>query len=92
MNTHVLQGGFDAPPQDGARAFRSIMNALARPGRIFETAGAIPPPMSVACGTVILTPAIQPCSPAHAIVKTFVIGSPSTLVRPLSVQVRPNLC
>jgi len=56
MNTHVLQGGFDASPQDGARAFRSIMNAMARPGRIFDITGALPPtPMSVACGTVILT-------------------------------------
>jgi len=65
MNTHVLQGGFDAPPQDGARAFRSIMNAMARPGRIFDITGALPPtPMSVACGTVILT-LCDPETPVH---------------------------
>ena len=65
MNTHVLQGGFNAPPQDGARAFRSIMNAMARPGRIFDVSGALPPtPMSVACGTVILT-LCDPETPIH---------------------------
>ena len=52
----VLTGGFSAPPQDAARAFRSALEALARPGRVQRLAGAEPPaPLSVAAGTLLLT-------------------------------------
>ena len=56
MDTAALQGGFDAPAQQAALAFRQIMEAMARPGQIREIAGAVPPePLSVAAATVILT-------------------------------------
>jgi alpha-D-ribose 1-methylphosphonate 5-triphosphate synthase subunit PhnH len=56
MTADVLSGGFaDAPPQS-ARAFREILEAMARPGTIRRVAGAMPPaPLSVAAGTVLLT-------------------------------------
>ena len=56
METGTLQGGFDAPSQQSALAFRQIMEAMARPGQIRTVAGAVPPaPLSVAAATVILT-------------------------------------
>jgi alpha-D-ribose 1-methylphosphonate 5-triphosphate synthase subunit PhnH len=52
----MLTGGFAHAPHDAARAFRGVMQALARPGRIEVLTGAVPPaPMSVAAGVVILT-------------------------------------
>ena len=56
METTALQGGFDAPAQQAALAFRQIMEAMARPGQIRKVTGALPPePLSVAAATVILT-------------------------------------
>ena len=56
MQTATLSGGFDAPPQQSALAFRQIMEAMARPGQIRDTSGATPPaPLSEAAATVILT-------------------------------------
>jgi alpha-D-ribose 1-methylphosphonate 5-triphosphate synthase subunit PhnH len=56
MNSNAFTGGFAAPPQDGAFAFRAIMNAIAKPGLIFEIDGAQPPKeLSRAAGCVILT-------------------------------------
>lgn len=52
----VLTGGFADPSRDSARAFRAIMDAMARPGRIHRVGGARPPaPLSVAAGIVLLT-------------------------------------
>lgn len=56
MQAATLEGGFADVPKDGARAFRQIMNAMARPGVIAEVDGAAPPaPLSVADGVVLLT-------------------------------------
>jgi alpha-D-ribose 1-methylphosphonate 5-triphosphate synthase subunit PhnH len=56
MQTTALQGGFDAPPQQSALAFRQIMEAMARPGLIRKITGAVPPaPLSEAAATVVLT-------------------------------------
>ncbi|NBR33670.1 MAG: phosphonate C-P lyase system protein PhnH [Rhodobacteraceae bacterium] len=56
MKIQTLTGGFSDPSTDGARAFRVIMNAVARPGRIGHLTGATPPsPMSIAAGTLLLT-------------------------------------
>lgn len=56
MQTEALTGGFGDAPVDAARAFRGAMNAMARPGRIEELAGAVPPaPLSVAAGVLVLT-------------------------------------
>lgn len=56
MTTDALAGGFaDAPPQS-ARAFREVLEALARPGSIRRVGGARPPaPLSLAAGVVLLT-------------------------------------
>lgn len=52
----ALDGGFAAPPVDSARAFRSVMGAMARPGRIETVTGARPPaPCSPAAGVLLLT-------------------------------------
>ncbi|MCF6431560.1 phosphonate C-P lyase system protein PhnH [Leisingera sp. MMG026] len=49
-------GGFSNPPVVSAQAFRAAMNAMARPGRIEDITGAIPPDgISVAAGSLLLT-------------------------------------
>ena len=56
MNATALQGAFADPPRDAARAFRTCLNVMARPGTIETLAGAIAPaPLSPAAGTLILT-------------------------------------
>lgn len=56
MTVTVLEGGFDDAPRQAAVAFRGIMDAMARPGRIYEVSGALPPvPVSVAAGVILLT-------------------------------------
>lgn len=51
-----LAGGFSNPPIEAAHAFRAVMDAMARPGRIYDIAGALPPPpLSSAAGAVLLT-------------------------------------
>ncbi|MFT4150290.1 MAG: phosphonate C-P lyase system protein PhnH [Paracoccaceae bacterium] len=54
--TAILTGGFAEPAVQSAQAFRAVLEAMARPGRIFTVAGATPPaPLSVAAGVVLLT-------------------------------------
>ncbi|MEM8576152.1 MAG: phosphonate C-P lyase system protein PhnH [Pseudomonadota bacterium] len=56
MQATALSGGFDNPATQSAHAFRSVMEAMARPGRIHGIQGAVPPAdLSVAAGTVLLT-------------------------------------
>ena len=56
MEDAMLEGGFAAPATDAARAFRAVMEAMARPGTIHEVTGAAPPaPLSVAAGVALLT-------------------------------------
>ena len=51
----TLSGGFAAPPEEGARAFRALLDAMARPGRVVTLAGAAPPaPASAAAGAALL--------------------------------------
>lgn len=55
MRAEALSGGFAEAPIEAARAFRAVMQAMARPGRIERVAGALPPaPMSVAAGVAVL--------------------------------------
>lgn len=56
MDGATLSGGFTNAPIDAAKAFRQIMDAMARPGRLYDITGATPPaPLSVAAGTALLT-------------------------------------
>ena len=56
MSATALEGGFANPSHDSARAFRALMNAMARPGTQYEVSGALPPtPLSVAAGVLLLT-------------------------------------
>ena len=56
MQKQSLIGGFSDTPKQSAQAFRAAMNAMARPGRLFEITGAQPPaPLSVAGGALVLT-------------------------------------
>ena len=56
MTPTALEGGFATPPHDTARAFRAVLTALSRPGRIETVGGALPPaPLSVAAGVALLT-------------------------------------
>jgi len=56
MQPETLSGGFSDPAIQSAHAFRSVMEAMARPGSIYEISGAIPPaPLSKAAGAVLLT-------------------------------------
>jgi alpha-D-ribose 1-methylphosphonate 5-triphosphate synthase subunit PhnH len=55
MNAHALEGGFAEPSVQSARAFREILEVMARPGKIRRVQGARPPePLSVAAGTALL--------------------------------------
>ena len=50
-----LTGGFTDAPVQSARAFREILEAMARPGTIRSVEGALPPaPLSVAAGVALL--------------------------------------
>lgn len=52
----LLTGGFADPAVQSAHAFRALLNAMARPGRIQNMSGAEPPaPLSVAAGVALLT-------------------------------------
>lgn len=56
QQAQTLSGGFDDPSIQSAHAFRSVMQAMARPGTIHEVTGAEPPaPLSQAAGAVLLT-------------------------------------
>lgn len=56
MQATALAGGFDNPAIGSAHAFRSVMEAMARPGTIQSIQGAEPPaPLSIAAGTILLT-------------------------------------
>jgi alpha-D-ribose 1-methylphosphonate 5-triphosphate synthase subunit PhnH len=56
MNPVALQGGFADAPIAAARAFRAALEAMARPGTIWDVTGAAPPgPLSVAAGVLVLT-------------------------------------
>ena len=56
MQVTALSGGFDNPAIGSAHAFRSVMEAMARPGSVQDIQGAVPPaPLTVAAGTVLLT-------------------------------------
>jgi alpha-D-ribose 1-methylphosphonate 5-triphosphate synthase subunit PhnH len=65
MAVDALAGGFAEPPLESARAFRALLDVMARPGRIAALAGALPPaPLSVAAGTVALT-LLDGTTPVH---------------------------
>ncbi|NCX92112.1 MAG: carbon-phosphorus lyase subunit PhnH, partial [Rhodobacteraceae bacterium] len=56
MSNSNISNGFASPSEDGARAFRAIMTAMARPGKILDLDFLTPPePLSPAAGTVLLT-------------------------------------
>lgn len=57
MNMHkTAGGGFKDAPVEAARSFRILMNAMARPGSIFQLDAIEPPdPLSPAAGTALLT-------------------------------------
>lgn len=56
MQLDALSGGFSEPAIQSAHAFRSVMEAMARPGTVQPIAGAQPPaPLSRAAGAVLLT-------------------------------------
>ena len=56
MTPEALLGGFTDAPRQSARAFRSALEAMARPGSLWPVEGATPPaPLSVAAGVLILT-------------------------------------
>ena len=65
MDMTALSGGFSDAPRVASFAFRAIMNAMARPGRIECLEGATPPaPLNIATGTLLLTLA-DPDTPVH---------------------------
>jgi alpha-D-ribose 1-methylphosphonate 5-triphosphate synthase subunit PhnH len=52
----TLEGAFADPPAEAARAFRALLDAMARPGRVHRLAGAAPPaPLPPAAGVAALT-------------------------------------
>jgi alpha-D-ribose 1-methylphosphonate 5-triphosphate synthase subunit PhnH len=56
MTPDALSGGFAMPSHDTARAFRGLLTALSRPGKILTLEGAAPPaPLSPAAGALALT-------------------------------------
>ena len=56
MTAVVLENGFADRPRQSAVAFRAVLDALARPGRVREVSGVMPPAgLSVAAGVLLLT-------------------------------------
>jgi alpha-D-ribose 1-methylphosphonate 5-triphosphate synthase subunit PhnH len=56
MQAETLSGGFADPAIAASHAFRTVMEAMARPGTVREIAGTAPPaPLSPAAGAVLLT-------------------------------------
>jgi len=56
MSITDLDGGFADPAREAARAFRAILEAMSRPGRIETVSGTAPPaPCSVAAAAALLT-------------------------------------
>jgi alpha-D-ribose 1-methylphosphonate 5-triphosphate synthase subunit PhnH len=56
MIPEALSGGFDDAPVQSARAFREVLEAMARPGTIRRVAGAAgPEPLSLAASVALLT-------------------------------------
>jgi len=56
MQTVSLSGGFTDHPKQSATAFRLMLQAMARPGQIYQVSGVLPPqPMSVAMAVILLT-------------------------------------
>lgn len=56
MTAQALSGGFADAPVEAARAFRVLLEAMARPGTIHDLAVARPPAgLSPAAGTALLT-------------------------------------
>ena len=87
--SELLAPGFDDPVHDAQRVFRGLLDALARPGRIVDLAGAfgglseLPDqvPRSLAAGLLALTDAdapvwITPEAPALAALLRFHAGAP----------------
>lgn len=65
MTASALTGGFANASIDSARAFRQILEAMARPGTLHQLVGAAPPePLSVAAGAVLLT-LVDPTTKLH---------------------------
>jgi len=65
MTPDTLSGGFMNAPVQSARAFRVLLDVLARPGRIAPITGAVAPaPVSVAAGTALMVLA-DPTTPVH---------------------------
>lgn len=82
----ALSGGFTDAPVQSARAFREVLEAMARPGTIRRVEGAQPPePLSIAAGVALLvlcdpTTGLHLAGPADCQVVrdwvTFHIGAP----------------
>lgn len=65
LASDALAGGFTDAPQQSARAFRAVLEAIARPGTIHRVTGAAPPaPLSTAAGVALLT-LTDPTTPLH---------------------------
>ena len=63
--TLALDGGFTDPPRQSASAFRAVLQAMARPGRIEDLPRLSPPaPLSSAAAAVLLVLA-DPTTPLH---------------------------
>ena len=58
----ALEGGYAEAPVQSARAFRAVLEAMARPGRIETVAGAQAPGLSVA-GSVVLATLVDRTTP-----------------------------
>jgi len=55
LHSDALTGGFADAPVQSARAFRAVLDAMARPGTVHAVTGARPPaPLSVAGGVALL--------------------------------------
>lgn len=61
----AYRGGFADPARDAARAFRAVLDAMARPGRIVQLSGVVPPPPLPSAAAALVLTLVDEAAPVY---------------------------